>query len=102
MSSSFYPVHDYQHAVKVAFSSQEWCGQVYAQINNRDNFKIRSHSYFENEADQNFSLDKAHLENEIWNKIRINPANLPVGQIEMIPSLEHIRLSHKKITGLQG
>ncbi|MFS4455575.1 septum formation inhibitor Maf [Maribacter sp. 2304DJ31-5] len=97
MSSSFYPVHDQQHAVKVAFSSQEWCGQVYAQINNRDNFKIQSHSYFENEADQNFSLDKTHLENEIWNKIRINPANLPVGQIEMIPSLEYIRLSHKKL-----
>ncbi len=97
MSSSFYPVHDNGHAIKVSFSSQEWCGQVYAQLNNRDQFEIKSHSYFESEADQNLKLDKAVLENELWNKIRINPKNLPLGNIKVIPSMEYIRLAHKEL-----
>ncbi len=97
MSSSFYPVHDNRHAIKVSFSAQEWCGQVYAQLNNRAKFEVMSHSYFESEADQNFKLDKELLENEIWNKIRINPEELPVGNLKIIPSLEYIRLSHKEL-----
>lgn len=97
MTSSFYPVHDNSHALKLAFSSQEWCGQVYAQLNNRDQFQIASHSYFETEGDQQISLDKTHLEDELWNKIRINPAVLPTGAIAIIPSLEYIRLSHKEL-----
>lgn len=95
MTSSFHPVHDDSHAVKVSFSSQEWCGNVYAQLNNREKFDVVSHSYFENEADQSFSLEKTHLENEIWNKIRIDPKHLPIGSFDIIPSLEYIRLTHK-------
>lgn len=97
MNSSFYPVHDNSHAIKIAFSSQEWCGQVYAQLNNRDKFEIMSHSYFESEADSNLNLEKAVLENEIWNKIRINPEGLPTGNLQVIPSLEYIRLTHKEL-----
>ncbi|SHJ70192.1 septum formation inhibitor Maf [Pseudozobellia thermophila] len=97
MSSTFYPVYDNDHAIKVSFSAQEWCGQIYAQINNRDAFEVMSHSYFENEADQSFTLNKTILENELWNKIRINPDNLPVGNHKVIPSLEYIRLSHKEL-----
>ena len=97
MSSSFYPVYNNDHAIKVSFSSQEWCGQVYAQINNRDAFEVMSHSYFEKEADQNFNLEKTILENEIWNKIRIAPEDLPQGELRIIPSLEYLRLSHKEL-----
>ena len=97
MSSSFYPVNDAGHAIKVSFSAQEWCGQVYAQLNNRDQFEIASHSYFESEGDQQLKLEKNILENELWNKIRINPKSLPVGDINIIPSLEYIRLSHKDL-----
>ena len=97
MSSSFYPVHDNQQAIKVAFSAQEWCGQVFAQINNREKFKIKTFSYFESEGDKDFELDKDVLENEIWNKIRINPSHLPIGEIKMIPSLEYIRMGHKEL-----
>ena len=97
MSSTFYPVHDNQHAIKVSNSVQEWCGHVYSQLNNRDKFEVMSHSYFESEADQNLTLDKVILENEIWNKIRINPEDLPTGDMEMIPSLEYIRVGHKEI-----
>ncbi len=97
MTSTFYPVYDNQHAIKVAFSSQEWCGQVYAQLNNREQFDVMSRSYFESEADQDLKLDKTILENELWNKIRIDPAGLPVGDFDVIPSLEYIRLSHKEL-----
>jgi len=97
MSSSFYPVHDNQHALKISFSSQEWCGQVYAQLNNKELFDITSHSYFETEADQNLKLEKTVLENELWNKLRIDPNSLPVGEIDIIPSMEFIRLTHKEL-----
>ncbi len=97
MNSSFYPVYDNQHALKITFSSQEWCGQVYTQLNNRAKFEVASHSYFESEADQELQLNKTVLENEIWNKIRINPENLPQGDFKMIPSLEFSRLTHKEL-----
>lgn len=102
MSSTFYPVGDNQHALKTSFSAQEWCGHVYSQINNRELFELTSHSYFEGEADQNFTLPKTVLENELWNKIRINPQGLPTGSIEVIPSLEYIRLGHKEVKAYQA
>ncbi len=97
MSSSFYPVQDNQHAIKISSSVQEWCGHVYAQLNNREDFEYEAHSYFEGEADQEFKMKKDILENELWNKLRINPDGLPQGELEVIPSLEFIRVAHKKI-----
>ncbi len=94
MTSSFYGVQDDQHALKLSLSVQEWCGHVYTQLNNREKFEIESHSYFEKEGDQRVALPKSALEDEIWNKIRINPEDLPVGSFTMLPSLEYIRLSH--------
>ncbi|TKD66241.1 septum formation inhibitor Maf [Flavobacterium sp. ASW18X] len=102
MASTFYPVYNNQHALKTSFSAQEWCGQVYAQLNNRDKFEVVSHSYFESEADQEMELPKTHLENEIWNIIRINPETLPVGTIEILPSLEYFRLKHKEVKALMA
>ena len=94
MTSAFYPVSDNQHAIKVSNSIQEWCGHVYAQLNNREQFEITSHSYFQGEADKDFKLGKAVLEDEIWAKIRINPDDLPSGTLKIIPSMEFSRLRH--------
>lgn len=94
MQSTFYPVSNDAHAIKVSGSVQEWCGHVYAQLNNREQFEIMSHSYFEREADQDFKLDKAVLENELWTQLRIDPETLPTGDLKIIPSLEYIRLKH--------
>ncbi|WP_350288739.1 septum formation inhibitor Maf [uncultured Croceitalea sp.] len=102
MSSTFYPVHDNQHAIKTSLSVQEWCGHVYSQLNNREQFEFTSHSYFEGEADQNLKLEKAILENEIWNKIRINPSDLPIGEISIIPSLEFFRTKHQEMKALNA
>lgn len=97
MQSTFYPVANNQHAIKVSASVQEWCGHVYTQLNNHNQFEIISHSYFQSEADQTFNIDKTWTENELWTKLRIDPKSLPVGQLEIIPSIEYTRLSHKKI-----
>lgn len=96
MQSTFYPVANNQHALKVSASIQEWCGHVYAQLNNRDDFEIRSHSYFQSEADQNINLEKAITENELWTQLRVNPKSLPTGDLQIIPSLEFLRLKHSE------
>ena len=95
MQSTFYPVSNNKHAIKVSSSIQEWCGHVYAQLNTKDQFEIMSHSYFESEADENFKLEKAILENELWAQLRINPKSLPIGDLQIIPSFEYTRLRHK-------
>lgn len=97
MQSTFYPVANNQNALKISASIQEWCGHVYTQLNNREDFEIRSHSYFQSEADQNFNIEKTWTENELWTKLRIDPKSLPTGDIDIIPSLEYTRLSHKTI-----
>lgn len=97
MQSTFYPVANNQHAIKISASVQEWCGHVYAQLNNREEFEVFSHSYFQNDADQNFNIEKTLTENELWTKLRIDPNSLPVGELEIIPSMEYTRLRHKTI-----
>jgi hypothetical protein len=97
MQSTFYPVANNQHAIKISTSIQEWCGHVYVQLNNREDFDISSYSYFASEADRNFSVKKAVTENELWTKLRINPSELPIGKLEIIPSLEYLKLTHKPL-----
>jgi len=94
MASTFYPVHGQRQALKTSLSVQEWCGHVYAQINNREKFEFTSHSYFEGEADQRTTMEKAILENGLWTQIRTDPQGLPQGEIEVVPSLEALRLHH--------
>ncbi|AUP77973.1 septum formation inhibitor Maf [Flavivirga eckloniae] len=97
MQSTFYPVSNNKHAIKISSSMQEWCGHVYSQLNNKAQFEVMSHSYFEGEADKSFNLDKTILENELWTQLRIDPKSLPTGDIEIIPSFEYTRLRHVPI-----
>ncbi|OUS02249.1 septum formation inhibitor Maf [Flavobacteriales bacterium 33_180_T64] len=97
MQSTFYPVSNTKHAIKVSCSVQEWCGHVYSQLNNKNQFEITSHSYFENEADLSFKLEKSILENELWTQLRLEPKSLPIGDLQIIPSMEFIRLKHLKL-----
>ena len=97
MLSVFTPVNRAKDpaTIKVAMSSQEWCGQVYTQVNLRGNrYAVKSHSYFEEEADERFSLREAMLEDEVWNLIRLDHENLPVGDLDVIPGLFYSRLQH--------
>ena len=102
MTSSFSPVQTKDHALKVTHSMQEWCGQVYVQLNHDKNFKILSHSYFEGEADQEIVLPKTLLESDLWSTIRLNPEELPVGDLTILPSFEYFRMSHQQISPLKA
>ena len=95
MTSTFSPVKSNEHPLKITNSVQEWCGQVFMQLNNRDKYEMVSHSYFADEGDRKLSMPKTWLENEIWNLIRLNPEELPTGEIEMVPAFEYLRLRHK-------
>ncbi|MCF8243802.1 MAG: hypothetical protein K9J37_02200 [Saprospiraceae bacterium] len=99
LTSSFVPVdNSTAHATKVTTTVQEWCGHIFTQINNRGGkYKVESRSYFENEGDQDFSLKKVWLEDELWSKIRLNPELLPLGEQEIIPALFYTRLIHKEL-----
>ncbi len=99
MTSVFHPISQTKkHAYKATSSSQEWCGHTYMQLNHRKGkYDIKSHSYFMNEADQKFNFNAVLLEDEVWTKIRINPFALPLGEIEIIPAFQYIRLRHKPL-----
>jgi hypothetical protein len=97
MLSVFTPVqrHKEPATLKATMSSQEWCGQVYTQVNLRGNrYAIKSHSYFEQEADERFSVRQTLLEDEVWNLIRLDHENLPEGEVEVVPGLFFTRLNH--------
>lgn len=104
MTSSFVPVDDLKkHALKITTSSQEWCGHTYTQLNNRNKkYNVVSHSYFDDEGDQAFSIAENWLEDEIWAKLRMNPDLLPIGKVMMVPATFYVRLMHKELKAYQS
>lgn len=90
--------------VKTSFSSQEWCGQVYAQqlFDMRD-IQMTSHSYFDGEADQHhrFAIPpKGISEDNLlhWARGLATPVLKP-GQtlaVRLLRSLAYCRLLHKQ------
>ena len=96
MTSVFTSITDEQNALKITCSSQEWCGHTFTQLENKGNYHITSHSYFETEGEQKFSLQKTFLEDDVWSKIRLSN-QLPEGKVKMIPSFSYIRLMHKEL-----
>jgi len=76
----------FSKTLKVSTTRQDWCGHVYLQYNlEGDHYKVKQHSYFEKGGDRDVAIPYAHLEDEIWTRIRIDPKTLPLGGIEMIP-----------------
>lgn len=97
LQSIFTPVDltNYKHSIKVTTSLQEWCGHTYTQLNLQSyKYKILLKSYFESEGDQEYQVEQAMLEDEIWNLIRISPNELPIGDIQLIPNTATARLRH--------
>ena len=98
MVSSFVPVNITAngHPLKVSCTSQEWCGHTFSQIENKGGkYDYTLHSYFEKEGEQKSTHEATFTEDEMWNRIRINPENMPHGKIKIIPGLFYLRLSHK-------
>jgi hypothetical protein len=90
MKSVFTPIPSEQQqlskTLKVSTTRQDWCGHVFLQYNlEKDYCKVEQYSYFEKEGDRTVNIPSVHLEDDIWTRIRIDPKNLPLGGIEMIP-----------------
>ncbi|MEO9850204.1 MAG: hypothetical protein ABJE80_07440 [Reichenbachiella sp.] len=99
MSSTFTPVKYNEHSqlIKVTTSSQEWCGHTFTQLNfGKDNYKLKSYSYFESEGDLEIEIPKTILEDELWTRIRLNPDQLPIGRISLLPGTFYLRLRHQE------
>ena len=95
-SSIFSPLDDI-YPLKMNSSSQDWCGQSFMQFNRKHSkYEVQLNSYFENEGDQNFKIEKAISEDAIFNIIRIDPSSLPLGSVSIIPSIVYLRLRHKE------
>ena len=97
MHSAFTRLGHKNPLVKTTTSIQEWCGQAYMQLNKRQNIAIKSHSYFEGEADQELSIEDVLTEDELWLWIRTQPDQIPLGKMSLLPSFEYLRLQHQPI-----
>ena len=100
MTSVFSPLdlEKYPLPLKISTSTQEWCGNVYTQMNLHDaEYRVRLHSYFEKEGDRDFTVDKYMPEDAVWNLIRIAPNDLPQGDFLMIPGSVYARLAHRPL-----
>ncbi|TVP51774.1 MAG: hypothetical protein EA341_04530, partial [Mongoliibacter sp.] len=88
MLSAFTPTKEQSNGVKFTLSSQEWCGQSFAQLNLKsgESYSGKLFSYFEQEGDETFSFS-GMAEDDLWNLIRINPNQIPTGSVQMLPSL---------------
>lgn len=97
MLSTFTPVDGGQSTppLKITMSSQEWCGHTFTQLNHRGNgFDASTYSYFESEGDRQFNINETLTEDELWTRIRLNPAELPTGKVDLIPGIFYQRLKH--------
>ncbi len=99
MTSVFTPVkfREYPATLKVTCSSQDWCGQSFSQYNLRNReLEYQQNSYFQKEGDLETQVEATYTEDDVWTRIRLEPQMLPLGEIEMIPSMEYLRLKHKE------
>ena len=100
MLSVFKPIdmNNVAHPLKITSTSQEWCGHTFCQLNSKENnYSLKLFSYFEKESDQEISLSKVWLEDELWSQIRINPKLLPLGEFQIISGFLQQRLLHHEI-----
>lgn len=97
MTSAFSPVDRDRHprTLKITTSVQEWCGHAFVQLNLQDDqYHVQQYSYFESEGDRNEELEAVITEDEIWTTIRLNPDDLPTGEVTMIPGTLYQRFDH--------
>lgn len=99
LTTAFVPAQGDEGALKVAFTTTEWCGVVYAQLNRlASGWRVRSHSYFQAEGDEDTTAPEAIVEDGLLSRLRRDPASLPVGELPaVIPGLTYLRLLHKPI-----
>ncbi|SHI30762.1 hypothetical protein SAMN04488096_10135 [Mesonia phycicola] len=100
VTSTFTPVDTQNHplTLKSTTSIQEWCGQTFTQLNlDQKKYNFQQFTYFESTGDEKKQFDAALLEEDLMTRIRINNGQLPLGEIDLIPSTLYSRSSHKNL-----
>ena len=100
MSSIFTPIdkNNYPKTFKVSTSTQEWCGQTFLQLNHSKNrYNYAGYSYFMSEGDDKGAVENVLLEDELFNRIRMDYSAIPNGEVNLLPATQWMRLTHKKL-----
>ena len=99
MTSVFSPLAGNPLPPKISFTSQEWCGQVFVQLNlEAKQYRVQQRSYFEAEGDRDFTLPAVLSEDGLWTQIRLQPERLPTGRLDIIPAALYARLTHTPLS----
>lgn len=84
-------------SIKSSCTVQEWCGQMFSSLEKRgQQYDLMVESYFEDEDVTSERIPGAQLEDELFNLARMDIDALPIGEIELIPSLLYSRLKHQQ------
>lgn len=95
MTSTFFPFEGASTSFKTSFTMQEWCGTMFAEMRNADDqLTFDLHSYFEGESYKGKTVSPELMEDDIWSLIRLNPEELPKGEVTMVPSMAYMRMKH--------
>ncbi len=89
MESVFTPVNfvDFPHSLKATTSIQDRYGQAFIQLNLADNkYQVSSYSFREKEGDKIQTISAVMLEDELWNRLRLDPSSIREGNFDLIPS----------------
>ena len=92
MTSTYSPLNQTlrPHATKVINSVQEPAINSFLELSQiPKSYEIESHNTFKEKTKKHFILERKNLEDELWAKIRMNPNDLPMGDIEIIPSFAY-------------
>ncbi len=99
MTSVFTPVdsRNYPQTLKLTATSQEWCGHTFMQFNLKGRqYRMQLFSYFESEGDRAQEVRAAMFEDEIFSRLRLDPAMFRDEQVlELIPAAHYLRLHHQ-------
>lgn len=87
--------------IKTAYSSQEWCGIYYEQINSTPtSFIWKQHSYFDGEADTVRTLQRepySIFESDLLIRTRELTAPFPSGEYTLLPSSLYSRIDGGRV-----
>ena len=72
-----------------------------SSITEENNYAVQLLSYFEKEGDASFKIDQHLTEDELFNRIRLNPEVLPTGKFDIVPGTIFSRLKHVPLQPVQ-
>lgn len=78
------------HAMKVINFVQDSLRNSFLELSQIPKYyEITAKNTFKEKTKEHFVLERKNLEDELWAKIRMNPNDLPTGDIEIIPSFAY-------------